>query len=96
MSELKYLNRDQLITARFTCEMVIEDSKKKIHDIESGHPAFVDHKEVEHLANKVRGQTERLKWIDWYLETNVEKLLSRYRTMRGHDKPESETLEKGE
>lgn len=92
MSNLKYLNREQLMAAKEDCEDLIEELEDKIVKIENGHPAFFSIQEREHLSNRIRGQTERLKWINWYLEKNPDKVIRDFCKMRGYDKDETHVL----
>lgn len=83
MSNLKYLNRDQLLWARLECEALIKELDTKIRKMENGHPAWISFSDLEHWNNRIRGQTERLKWIDWYLERNPAKVIDGFCKLRG-------------
>lgn len=83
MSNLKYLNREQLLEARQYCLELIAEFNSKIKKMENGHPAWISFSDLEHWNNRIRGQTERLKWIDWYLERNPVKIIDGFCKMRG-------------
>jgi hypothetical protein len=86
MSNLKYLNRIQLLGARQECSALIAELDAKIRKMENGPPAWISFSDLEYWNNRIRGQTERLKWINWYLERNPEKIIQDFCSMRGIEK----------
>lgn len=92
MSNLKYLNREQLLIAKEDCEELIEELGDKLRKMGNSHPAFFSFQEAERLSNKMRGQTERLKWINWYLEKDPNKVIRDFCEMRGYSKNETSDL----